>query len=104
MFDAAERTEFARKLVRESAGDEPLDERNQLDKDMLGPQRVRLEVPVRSVEETRRLLVLLSNEFRDMAVALERATEKDRTLLLGVQSRIRRLNLKINAYRSGGRR
>ena len=100
MLDAAERADFARKLVSESAGDDPLDERNPLDRDILGPQRVRLEIPTRSPEETRRVLLLLSEQFRGLAMTLERAGPKDQRLLMGgVQDRIRRLNLKINAYR-----
>ena len=63
----------------------------------------RNQIPVRSISETRRMLRVVIAELTEVAAAMDRAGENDRTLLCGAQRRINLLNKKINCYRSGGR-
>lgn len=90
-----------KKIVEESALE---DSRDPLTADKMGGQRsVQLRLPCRSLAELQRALKLAVNELTAIAYEVDCARSSDTTLLFGAQSRIHRLNKKINCYRSGGR-
>ena len=98
--DPAARAAWARKNVLDSAGPEPLDERDALARDVLGPAAVRLNIPLRSVTELRRHVRMIIGEMEAIAASLDRGGEKDQTMLFGAGGRIRALSKKLNAYRT----
>lgn len=84
-------------------GRHPMDELTEFDRDILRFGTVQIRIPLRGVQECRQHLSMLANTAIELQALLERATEKDRTILLAVQQRLKRLSQKLNAYRTGGR-
>lgn len=86
-----DRAAVARRLVRESDTEEPLDERDPLARDMLGGQsNVQLRYPIRNSVELKRLLLESAMEFRSIAADLDQRIGKtsESSLLAGARFRL----------------
>ena len=99
----AARAAFARKLVEDSlgpAGKDPRDVLQPWDREnFLGADSVQLRIPLRDPVEVRQHLRLVEAAVRAVLVSLDPMTMGDRSALLLVQTAIKGLSKKINAYR-----
>lgn len=72
------------------------------DRDVIGADAVRLNLPLRDPVECRRHLALLEDTAHRLRMLLEER-KPDRSLLFMVRGELRQLNRKLNAYRTSRR-
>ena len=72
------------------------------DRDIVGTDSVRLNLPLRDPVECRRHLALLEDTVHRLRLLLEER-KPDRSLLFMVRGELRQLNKKLNAYRTSRR-
>ena len=89
--------EIGRKIAKESelSGDRL----SEFDRDIVGGESVRLNLPLRDPSECRRHLALIEDTAHRLRMLLEER-RPDRSLLFMVRGEIRHLNKKLNAYRT----
>lgn len=80
----------------------PGDVLSAFDRDIVGTDSVRLNLPLRDPVECRRHLALLEDTVHRLRMLLEER-KPDRSLLFMVRGELRQLNKKLNAYRTSRR-
>ena len=96
---------LGKQIAEESRGRPDMDPRDVLspfDRDVIGTDAVRLNLPLRDPVECRRHLALLEDTVHRLRMLLEER-KPDRSLLFMVRGEMRQLNRKLNAYRTSRR-
>lgn len=104
MLDSPEqRAAMARRIVSSSDVPEPLDERGRLLSSVMKGESIALRVPIRSIEEVKRLMAMLETEARSIRADLQERAGKasDQTMLFGVVGRLKTLQAHLLAIKRG---
>lgn len=98
-----DRAAAARRIVSASDVKDPLDERSLLLRSVMKGQSIALRVPVRSIEEVKRLMSMLELEARSIRADLQERAGKasDQTMLFGVVGRLRTLQHRLESIKRG---
>lgn len=98
----AQRAAWAKELVQERIdGRDPRQTLNNWERDtFFAFDSVQLRIPLRDPVEVRQHVDFILGAFQQLALRLEQLPEGDRTDLLTVQSVVKALNQKLNAYQS----
>lgn len=86
----------ARQIAAESLLTDPL---TQFDRDIIGSDSVRINIPLRDPAQLKHHLQVLNATIHECILLLDRGGSKDRSLIFDVRGRIRMTGKKINCFR-----